>query len=75
MRRRQEQTNRRSFPHGQPEDERAPAHDPANRQQDQAAALHALHAAIQDGLKSGVSDKTLRQIRAETEQRHQARNG
>lgn len=75
MRRRQEQTNRRAFAHGQPKDQRAPAHESASHQQDQAAALHVLQAAIQDGLNSGVSDKTLRQIWAEAEQRHQARNG
>ena len=75
MRRRQEQTNRRAFAHGQPKDEGTPTHEPANRQQGQAAALHALQAAIQDGLNSGVSDKTLRQIWAEAEQRHRSRNG
>lgn len=75
MRRRQEQTNGRAFAHGQPKDARAPAHEPSNRQQGQAPALHVLQAAIQDGLNSGVSDKTLRQIWAEAEQRHQARNG
>ena len=75
MRRRQEQTNRRAFAHGQPKDERAPTHEPANRQQGQAAALQVLQAAIQDGLNSGVSNKTLRQIWTEAEQRRQARNG
>ena len=71
MRRRQKLTNIPACAHGQPKDERPPAHEPANRQQGQAAALHTLQAAIQDGLNSGVSDKTLRQIWAEAEQRHQ----
>jgi len=75
MGRRQEQTNGRAFAHGQPKDARAPVHETANRQQGQAPALHVLQAAIQDGLNSGVSDKTLRQIWAEAEHRHQARNG
>jgi len=75
MRRRQKQTNRPAFAHDQPKDERAPAREPAKRQQGQAAAFHALQAAIQDGLNSGVSEKTLRQIWAESEQRHRSRNG
>ena len=75
MRRRRKQTNRPTFAYGQPKAERAPAHEPANRQQGQAAAFHALQTAIQDGLNSGVSEKTLRQIWAEAEQRHRSRNG
>lgn len=68
-------TNRGSVARTEPHAKRVPARDPASHQQDQAAALHALQAAIQDGLNSGVSDKTLRQIWAKSEQRHQSRNG
>ena len=72
---RREQANRRALAHGQPEDERAPVRDLTSEQQARTAAVHAVKAAIQEGLDSGVSEKTLRQIWAEAEQRHQARNG
>ncbi|MDE2767681.1 MAG: hypothetical protein OXO54_08305 [Chloroflexota bacterium] len=55
MRRRREQAKRRAPVHGKPEDQRSSAHDPANDQHSQTAALHALQAAIHEGLDSGVS--------------------
>lgn len=36
---------------------------------------HVVRTAIQDGLSSGLSDKTLRDIWAEAERRYLARNG
>jgi len=44
--------------------------DLVRRDQEQNAKFKALKAAVQDGLNSGVSDKTLGEIWAEAEQRH-----
>lgn len=49
--------------------------DRVRRDQDQKSKRLALRAAIQDGLDSGVSDRTVGEIWAEAEARHQAKNG
>ena len=72
---RREQANRRKRAHSQPEDERATVRNLTNEQQARTVAVHAGQAAIKKGLDSGVSEKTLRQIWTEAEQRHQVRNG
>ena len=45
------------------------------RDQEQNARFRALKAAIQEGMDSGISDKTLRDIWEEAEERHKAKNG
>jgi antitoxin ParD1/3/4 len=45
------------------------------RDQEQNARFRALKAAIQEGMDSGISDKTLRDIWEEAEVRHKAKNG
>ncbi len=45
------------------------------RDQEQNAKNLALKTAIQDGIDSGVSDRTLGEIWEEAEQRHRQRNG
>ncbi|MCB1850945.1 MAG: type II toxin-antitoxin system ParD family antitoxin [Chromatiaceae bacterium] len=45
------------------------------RDQEQNTRFRALKAAIQEGLDSGISDKTLRDIWEEAEVRHKAKNG
>ena len=49
--------------------------DLVRRDQEQNAKFRALKAAIQEGLDSGISDKTLRDIWEEAEARHTAKNG
>ena len=49
--------------------------DLLRRDQEQHGRFHALKRAIQDGLDSGVSDKTLREIWEEAERRYRARHG
>ncbi len=49
--------------------------DLVRRDQEQNAKFKALKAAIQEGLDSGISDKTLRDIWEEVEARHKANNG
>jgi antitoxin ParD1/3/4 len=49
--------------------------DLVRRDRDQKSKLLALRAAIQDGLDSGVSDRTVGDIWAEAEARHQSKNG
>ena len=49
--------------------------DLIRRDQDQKSKLLALRAAIQEGLDSGDSDRTVGEIWAEAEARHQAKNG
>lgn len=49
--------------------------DLVRRDQEQNAKFKALKAAIQEGLDSGVSDKTMKDIWEEAEQRHRAKNG
>ena len=44
------------------------------RDQEQNARFRALKAAIQEGMDSGISDKTLRDIWEEAEVRHKAKN-
>jgi antitoxin ParD1/3/4 len=49
--------------------------DLVRRDQEQNARFKALKAAVQDGLNSGVSDKTLGEIWAEAERRHAVKDG
>ncbi|MCY4428473.1 MAG: type II toxin-antitoxin system ParD family antitoxin [Halieaceae bacterium] len=49
--------------------------DLIRRDQEQNAQFRALKEAIQQGLESGVSDKTVREIWAEAEQRYSAKSG
>lgn len=49
--------------------------DLVRRDQQQNAKFSALKAAIQEGLDSGISDKTLRDVWEEAEARHKAKNG
>ena len=49
--------------------------DLVRRDQEQNAKFRALKAAIQEGLDSGISDKTLRDVWEEAEARHKAKNG
>ena len=46
--------------------------DLIRRDQEQNAQFRALKEAIQDGLESGVSDKTVKEVWAEAEQRYRA---
>ncbi len=49
--------------------------DLLRRDQEQNGQIRALKEAIQEGLKSGVSDKTVKEIWAEAERRYTARYG
>ena len=49
--------------------------DLIRRDQERNAQFRALKQAIQEGLESGVGDKTVREIWAEAEQRYKARHG
>ena len=49
--------------------------DLVRRDQEQNAKFKALKAAVQDGVNSGVSDKTLGEIWAEAERRHAVKDG
>lgn len=49
--------------------------DLIRRDQEQKAKFDALKAAIQDGIESGPSEKTLRDIWQEAEARHAAKHG
>ena len=49
--------------------------DLVRRDQEQNAKFRALKAAIQEGLDSGISNKTLRDVWEEAEARHKAKNG
>ncbi len=49
--------------------------DLIRRDQEHNARFRALKEAIRDGLDSGVSDKTVKEIWAEAEQRYRARYG
>ena len=43
--------------------------------QERSATFRALKEAVQEGVESGVSDRTVKEIWAEAEQRYQARHG
>ena len=43
--------------------------------QERNATFRALKEAVQEGVESGVSDRTVREIWAEAEQRYEARHG
>ena len=49
--------------------------DLIRRDQERNAQFRALKEAIQEGLESGVGDKTVKEIWAEAEQRYTARHG
>ena len=49
--------------------------DLLRRDQDQKSKLIVLKEAIQEGLDSGASDRTVSDVWAEAEARHRARNG
>ena len=49
--------------------------DLIRRDEERNAQFRALKQAIQEGLESGVGDKTVKEIWAEAEQRHRARYG
>ena len=49
--------------------------DLIRRDQEQNATFRALKEAIQEGLESGTSDKTLKEIWAEAEMRYRVRHG
>ena len=49
--------------------------DLIRRDQERDTRFRTLKRAIQEGLESGVGDKTVREIWAEAEQRYQARHG
>ena len=49
--------------------------DLLRRDQEQNAKFAALKAAIQEGLDSGISDKTVRDVWKEAEQRYAAKHG
>ncbi len=49
--------------------------DLVRRDQEQNAKFRALKAAIQEGLDSGISDKTVQDVWEEAEARHRAKNG
>jgi len=49
--------------------------DLVRRDQEQNAKFRALKAAIQDGLDSGISNKTVRDVWEEAEARYRAKNG
>ena len=49
--------------------------DLIRRDQERNAQFRALKQAIQEGLDSGVGDKTVKEIWAEAEQRYRARHG
>ncbi len=49
--------------------------DLIRRDQEQKTKFEALKAAIQDGIESGTSDKTLHEIWQEAEARHAAKHG
>lgn len=45
------------------------------RDQERNATFRALKEAVQEGVESGVSDRTVKEIWAEAEQRYEARHG
>ena len=49
--------------------------DLIRRDQEQNARYRALKAAVQEGLDSGISDKTVGEIWAEAEQRYRSKGG
>ena len=49
--------------------------DLVRRDQEQNAKFRALKAAIQEGLDSGISNKTVRDVWEEAESRYRAKNG
>lgn len=71
---RQEQWIRAQIASGEYGSDSEYVRDLIRRDQEQNSAFRALKTAIQDGLASGASDKTIKEIWAEAEQRYRARN-
>ena len=69
---RQEQWIRAQIANGEYGNDSEYVRDLIRRDQEQNAQFRALKEAIQDGLKSGVSDKTVKEVWAEAEQRYRA---
>ena len=72
---RQEQWIRAQIASGQYGNDSEYFRDLLRRDQEQNGQIRALKEAIQEGLKSGVSDKTVKEIWAEAAQRYTARYG
>ena len=69
---RQEQWIRAQIASGEYGNDSEYVRDLIRRDQEQNAQFRALKEAIQDGLESGVSDKTVKEIWTEAEQRYRA---
>ena len=69
---RQEQWIRAQIANGEYGNDSEYVRDLIRRDQEQNAQFRALKEAIQDGLQSGVSDKTVKEVWAEAEQRYRA---
>ena len=72
---RQEQWIRAKIANGEYGNDSEYFRDLIRRDQEQNLRFRALKEAIQDGLESGLSDKTVKEIWAEAEQRYRARHG
>ena len=72
---RQEQWIRAKIANGEYGNDSEYFRDLIRRDQEQNLRFRALKEAIQDGLESGLSDKTVKEIWAEAEQRFRARHG
>ncbi len=72
---RQEQWIRAQIASGEYGSDSEYVRDLIRRDQDQNAAFRDLTAAIQKGLASGMSDKPVKEVWAEAEQRYRARHG
>ena len=72
---RQEQWIRAQVASGEYGNDSEYVRDLIRRDREQRARLLELKEAIQEGLNNGVSDKTVKEIWAEAEQRYRARHG
>ena len=72
---RQEQWIRAQVASGEYGNDREYFRDLIRRDQERNAQFRALKEAIQEGLESGVGDKTVKEIWAEAEKRYTARHG
>ena len=68
-------SNRTTVLSGDPESDSDPYRGLMRDDRDQIATLRSLQAAVQDGLTSDISYKTLNDIWVETEQRFRSRHG
>ncbi len=71
---RREQTSSGAGANGEPRNEFAACRNLISDRQDHTAAPRRLQAAIQEGLESGMSDKTLRKAWTPANWRHQSRS-